>query len=408
MRLAGDDDLDRQRQQPLDVGEDEPGPLVGREPAREADRQPVAVDPRPLGEARLRGGVDAPDGVGRRLAGGLPVRLVGRRLRLHAREPEQLGEGGVEPAAEMDAVRDVADRRLLPRPERRPHLARNLAMEVGDAVRRGGQPQREGRQPEAGLVAEAPQRKQALGIEAALGGEIADVADDELLVEDLVARRHGCVRREDGRAPDRLERVVGLRAGRDERAQPLYLEEGGVPLVQVEDVRLDPERRQRANAADAEQQLLADPMLAIAAVESVGEPVDLEQVERDDAGRRRHVLAPDPGLDRLAGEVDRDGDVLADEPDGLRVDRLVVLGLAAGLVDPLAEVAAGIEEADSDQRHAELGRGLEVIAGEDPEAAGVDRQPLVDAELHAEVRDEQVVVLTPGALPPADGVGGHV
>ena len=114
------------------------------------------------------------------------------------------------------------------------------------------------------------------------------------------------------------------------------------------------------------------------------------------------------GLDRLAGEVDRDRDVLADEPDGLRVDRLVVLGLAAGLVDPLAEVAAGVEEADSDQRDAELGRGLEVIAGEDAEAAGVDRQPLVDAELHAEVRDEQVVVLTPGALPPADGVGGHV
>ena len=216
------------------------------------------------------------------------------------------------------------------------------------------------------------------------------------------------MRREDGRAPDRLERVVGLGAGRDERAQPLYLEEGRVPLVQVEDVRLDPERRQRANAADAEQQLLADPMLAIAAVESVSEPVDLEQVERDDAGRRRHVLAPDPGLDRLAGEIDRDGDVLADEPDGFRVDRLVVLGLAAGLVDPLAEVAAGIEEPDSDQRHAELGRGLEVIAGEDPEAAGIDRQPLVDAELHAEVRDEQVVVLTPGALPPADGVGGHV
>ena len=159
MRLAGDDDLDRQRQQPLDVREDEPGSLVGGEAAREADRQPVAVDPRALGEARLRGGVDAPDRVGRRLAGRLPVRLVGRRLAAHAREAEQLGEGGVEPAAEMDAVRDVADRRLLPGPERRPHLARDLAVQVGDAVRVGGEAQREGRQPEAGLVAEAAQRR---------------------------------------------------------------------------------------------------------------------------------------------------------------------------------------------------------------------------------------------------------
>ena len=268
--------------------------------------------------------------------------------------------------------------------------------------------QREGRQPEPGLVAEAPQREQALALEAALGGEVADVADDELLVEDLVARRHGCVGREDGGAPDGLERVVGLGAACNERAQPLDLEEGRVPLVQVEDAGLDPERRQRADAADAEQQLLSDPVLAVAAVERVGEPVHLEQVERDDAGDRGDVLAPDRGLDRLAGEIDGHGDVLADEPDGLRIDRLVVLGLAARLVDPLAEVAAGVEEADADERNAELGRGLEMVAGEDSETAGVDRQPLVDAELHAEVRDEHVVVLAPGALPPADGVGGHV
>ena len=213
-------------------------------------------------------------------------------------------------------------------------------MEVGDAVGVGREPQRERRQAEAGLVAEAPQLEQALAVEPALGREVADVADDELLVEDLVARRHGRVRREDGRAPDRLERVVGVGTVGDERTQPLELEEGRVALVQVEDVRLDPERRERADTADAEQQLLADAVLAVAAVERVGEPVDLEQVERDDAGGRRHVLAPDCRLDRLAGELDRDRDVLAHEPDGLRVDRLVVLGLAAGLVDPLAEVAA--------------------------------------------------------------------
>ena len=177
-------------------------------------------------------------------------------------------------------------------------------------------------------------------------------------------------------------------------------------LVQVEDVRLDPERGERADAADAEQQLLPDPVLAVASVERVGEPVDLEQIERDDADR--DVLAPDPRLDRLAGELDRDRDVLTDETDGFRVDRLVVLGLAARLVDSLAEVAARVEEADADERDTELGRGLEVVAGEDAEAARVDRQALVDAELHAEVGNEQVVVLAPGALPPADGVRGHI
>ena len=133
-------------------------------------------------------------------------------------------------------------------------------------------------------------------------------------------------------------------------------------------------------------------MLAVAAVERVREPVDLEQVERHDADGRGHVLAPDRGLDRLAGQLDRDGHVLTDEPDGLRVDGLVVLGLTAGLVDPLAEVAAGVEEADADERDAELRGGLEMVAREDAEAAGVDRQALMDAELHAEVRHEQVIV----------------
>ena len=203
---------------------------------------------------------------------------------------EQLGEGRVEPGAEMDAVRDVADRRLLAGPERRPHLARDLAVQIGDTVRVGGEAQREGRQPEAGLVAEAAQLQQALAVEPALGGEVADVADDELLVEDLVARRNRRVRREDGRPPDRLERIIGVRTVRDERAQAFELEECRVPLVQVEDVRVDPERRERADAADAEQQLLADAVLAIAAVERVGEPVDLEQVER--ARRRRPTPRP--------------------------------------------------------------------------------------------------------------------
>ena len=126
-------------------------------------------------------------------------------------------------------------------------------------------------------LAGAPQRSEALALETALGGEVADVANDELLVEDLVARRHGRVRREDEVAPDLyLECVVGLGAVGDERTKTLELEEGGMPFVQVEDGRLDPEHRQRAHTADAEQKLLADAALAVAAVEGGESQVDLE------------------------------------------------------------------------------------------------------------------------------------
>ena len=57
----------------------------------------------------------------------------------------------------------------------------------------------------------------------------------------------------------------------DELAHPLELEEGGVALVQVEDGRLEPEPAQHADAADAEQDLLPQPVLAVAAVERVGD-----------------------------------------------------------------------------------------------------------------------------------------
>ena len=65
----------------------------------------------------------------------------------------------------------------------------------------------------------------------------------------------------------------------------------------------------------------------------------------------------------------------------------VLFVLPAVLVEALAEVALAVEEADADERDAEVGGALDVVAGEDAEAAGVDRQRLVQAELGGEVGD---------------------
>ena len=61
--------------------------------------------------------------------------------------------------------------------------------------------------------------------------------------------------------------------------------------------------------------------------------------------------------------------------------------LPAAGVDPLAEVALAVHQADRDERQRAVGRLLEDVAGERAEAAGVDRQRAVHAELRAEVRD---------------------
>ena len=174
-------------------------------------------------------------------------------------------------------------------------------------------------------------------------------------------------------------------------------------LVDVEHGRLETERGERAHTADPEEQLLADPVLAVARVEGVREQVDVEQVERD--GRRRpghDVVAPHVGRHRLAGQLHLDRDRFALQSERLGIDRRIGLGLPAVGGEPLGEVPAAIEEPDPDEGQSELRGGLQMVAGEDAEAARVDRQVHVDAELHAEVGDEDVV---PGvrACPPPLG-----
>ena len=71
-----------------------------------------------------------------------------------------------------------------------------------------------------------------------------------------------------------------------------------------------------------------------------------------------------------------------------------VLVLEAAQVEALMEVAAAVEEPQADQRHPKVGRLLQEIAGQDPEAARVHRQGLVDAELRREIGDR---VLCAGA-----------
>ena len=67
------------------------------------------------------------------------------------------------------------------------------------------------------------------------------------------------------------------------------------------------------------------------------------------------------------------------------------------------EIALRIHEADADERHAEVAGFLAVIAGQHAEAAGVDRQRLMQRELGGEVGDllaDEIAVLamTPGVV----------
>jgi len=68
----------------------------------------------------------------------------------------------------------------------------------------------------------------------------------------------------------------------------------------------------------------------------------------------------------------------------------VALTLAAVGPQRLAEVPVGVQQADADQRHAEVGRRFQVVAGEHPESARVQRDAGVQPELEREVGDQHV------------------
>src|SRR5207342_2906519 len=109
------------------------------------------------------------------------------------------------------------------------------------------------------------------------------------------------------------DRLTEGEAARDQLAHPLQPEEAGMTLVGVEDLRVEAEGLQGPHPADAEEDLLADAVLGVSAVEPVGHGpalwgvpvhVAVEQVQLDAAD----VGPPDLGPQGLAGQIDRDAD----------------------------------------------------------------------------------------------------
>ena len=176
----------------------------------------------------------------------------------------------------------------------------------------------------------------------------------------------------------------------------------------------------RPHAADAEQHLLPQPVLGVAAVQPVGDGAETSLFsstsESSSSSGTRPTWATQMRAvsDSLARQPDLD---LGDRAVGLPqqrerqpvgVEHRVGLLLPAVAGERLPEVAVPVEQADADDRHAEVARGLEVVAGEDAEAAGVLRQHRGDAELRREVGDRRGAPARRAAEPLVPAVAGEV
>ena len=217
---------------------------------------------------------------------------------------------------------------------------------------------------------------------------IAEIAVHQFRREIVVAGFDRSVRGEHQAGGGELARF-GEDSGRLRLHQVPHMferEKGRVAFVHVIDGGLQTQGLQRAIAADAEQDLLADAHLAVAAVELVGDVailragiganVGVEQVERDAAD----LHPPDLRIDRVPARSHLDHQRLAvasrdrAQRQIVKVVVLVCFLLPARLVQVLAEVSLLIEQPDADQRNAQIAGRLQMIAGENAQAAGEDRE----------------------------------
>ncbi len=180
---------------------------------------------------------------------------------------------------------------------------------------------------------------------------------------------HRGVRGEDALLPGLGQRIREFLSGGLLFADEFQREKRGVAFVHVEHGRLDAQRAEQADAADAEQDFLHDARRAVAAIDAEGQvaivllvlrQVGVEEVSRaaahvDAPGFEINLVHPDVHLadDRLAvrGEHRFDREIL-------RVQQRVVIHLPVVLVDHLLEIAFAVEEADADEAKPEIAGGL--------------------------------------------------
>ncbi len=426
--LAGEHELDgsvgveQHRAKPVELGEQQGRTLVGGETPSESDRQDAGIEQRTaepiahdVDEFAPAFVAHVPDLSMIEVLYTFPVALVGEVPLVADHLRQQLVDSVAHPGAGVDTVGDVADRNLgrgEARPEVAEHLPRDLAVQAGDAVRVGGQTQPHDRHVELVVLGLAlADGDQLVDRDVTLGSERREVPLDQITREPVDAGGHRRVRREQAAGAHRLDRLVEAQPSVDPFPDPFESEEAGMAFVGVEHLRMNVERSQCPHAADAEDDLLAQTMLFVAAVEPVGDGdglrrvrwhVRVEQVQPDPAD----VGAPHSHRHGNVGEVDDDFDAGWMQPECVGIDALVALLLPAVVVEELMEVALGVEQTDADERNAEIGRRLQVVAGEHAEAAGVLRDGLGDAELGREVGDrlERRVAVGGAAGEPARAV----
>ena len=183
----------------------------------------------------------------------------------------------------------------------------------------------------------------------------------------------------------------------DQHPDPLQPKEGGVAFVHMENRRLEAHGIQGLHPADAENDLLPDPHVMVAAVELVGDVPVIRGVGGKVCVEQEQAGQTDPDLPNLGPHLPP-GHIqfhhhgrLPIRPHGLAHRQVVEnivddVGLLPSVpVDLLGKVTKPVKQTDRDKRQPQITGRFAMVARQDTETPGIDRQGFVEAEFRGEI-----------------------
>ena len=242
----------------------------------------------------------------------------------------------------------------------------------------------------------APEVHETVERHADLAQVRAQQVPHEARLEVIASRGDRCVCGEDDpRAGDQPGLLQGHLPRGAQLADSLDRAQKAVALVEVKDSGRHVERTQRAHAADAEHDLLAQAPVWFGDIEAVGDPSQVRRVGLEVGVEQEERHATDLGAPHSDAHGARADwrfnlDVLELSHRQLAAPVLRVhLDLAAAGVDVLVPETLFVEKTDRDEWQPKVAGCLQVVAGQDAEPARVDGQAFGQAELQREVGDDE-------------------
>ena len=179
-------------------------------------------------------------------------------------------------------------------------------------------------------------------------------------------------------------------------ANRLKHRKAAVSLVQMQHSRRDAHRLERAKAANAQQQLLANARPPVATIEPRRQLAILGRIPLHIRVQQQQIAAahldpPHLCLDRSTPRLNLHHHRLAVLSDCrlhrqlIHVGLQVLFPLPAAVIQPLQKVALPVKQPNPNQRNVQVGRAFDVVARQHAQAAGINWQRFMQPELRGEV-----------------------